>query len=292
LSDTHKNKIPLYSIEKFSRQSGKRQYEIEVFDINRDFKVDYPHRHDFYEILFITRGTGSHQIDFKNYIVKPNTIFFLSPGQIHSLSLSEDIYGYIFLFTSEFYLLEKTDKNKILELPFFYNISNENPPLELSTGEDISFLTNLFGRASNENIRNSDAAPELISSILDLILLYCKSIYHQEKISPKMKKGKLLVKKFKQLIEEKYEDNMQVKDYSSLLAVTPNHLNETVKNLMGRTASDLINEKMIIEIKKMLLYTDFSITEIADQLNFSDQSYFSRFFKNQTGLSPKEFRLK
>ncbi|MFL5728134.1 MAG: helix-turn-helix domain-containing protein [Cytophagaceae bacterium] len=285
-----KKSIPIYSIDRFKKKSGHPdQYEIEVFDKNRDFKVTYPHRHDFYEILFITQGHGDHTIDFHEYKVRPNTVFFLSPGQIHDLRLSEDIRGYIFLFTSEFYLLNKQDKNHLLELPFFYSISRENPPLHLEKAGDYELLTDLFRQACQENDRNLDDSPELIRSLLDIILIICKRLYpHQEKESKK--KGHLLVKKFKQLIEEKYAENSSVKDYASLLSVTPNHLSETVKSITGRTSTDLINDKMILEIKRMLMHTELGISEIAYQLNFSDQSYFSKYFKNITGMSPNEFR--
>jgi AraC family transcriptional regulator, transcriptional activator of pobA len=287
-----KKSIPIYSIDRFKKKSGHpEQYEIEVFDKNRDFKVTYPHRHDFYEILFITRGHGNHIIDFHDYKIKPNTIFFLSPGQIHELELSEDIKGYIFLFTSEFYLLNKQDKNHLLELPFFYSISSENPPLYLEKSGDYDLLLDLFRQACDENNKNLDDSPELISSILDIILIICKRLYPRQ-TEEKKKKGHLLVKKFKQLIEEKYKENIPVKEYAALLSVTASHLSETVKSITGKTSTDLINNKMILEIKRMLMHSDLGISEIAFQLNFSDQSYFSKYFKNITGMTPNEFRAK
>lgn len=291
MTDKKTKSVPLYGIEIFSRKEGKRQYEVEVFDSNRHFEVHYPHRHDFFEILFLTNGSGTHTIDFKDYTIKPNTIFFLSPGQIHSISLSKDIYGYIFLFSPEFFLINKTDKNKIFEFPFFYNTSDENPPLELQKEKDIEFLQHLFIKGCDENLVNTAESEEVIHSILDLILVYCKNLYPQPSANAGMKKGRLMVKKFKQLIEERYMENFSVKEYAGLLSVTPSHLNETVKNVMGRTASDLIEEKMIIEIKKLLLHTDLTATEVAYALNFSDQSYFSKFFKKQVGMTPGDFRM-
>lgn len=291
MTDKKTKSVPLYGIEIFSRKEGKRQYEVEVFDSNRHFEVHYPHRHDFFEILFLTNGSGTHTIDFKDYIIKPNSIFFLSPGQIHSISLSKDIYGYIFLFSPEFFLINKTDKNKIFEFPFFYNTSDENPPLELQKEKDIEFLKHLFIKGCDENLINTAESEEVAHSILDLILVYCKNLYPQPSTNAGMKKGRLMVKKFKQLIEERYKENFSVKEYAELLSVTPSHLNETVKNVMGRTASDLIEEKMIIEIKKLLLHTDLTATEVAYALNFSDQSYFSKFFKKQVGMTPGDFRM-
>jgi AraC family transcriptional activator of pobA len=290
LTDKKNKSVPLYGIEIFSRKKRKGQYEVEVFDSNRHFEVHYPHRHDFFEILFLTNGSGTHTIDFRDYQIKPNSIFFLSPGQIHSISLSKDIYGYIFLFSQEFFLINKTDKNKIVEFPFFYTTSDENPPLELKEEKDINFLKELFLKACDEVNQNTSESEELIHSILDLILVYCKRLYPVNSLNPAMKKGRWMVKKFKQLIEEQYKENLSVKDYAEMLSITPNHLNETVKSIMGRTASDLIDEKMIIEIKKLLLHTDLTVSEVAYELNFSDQSYFSKFFKKYTGVSPSEFR--
>jgi len=271
VAGTDKKSIPVYSIDKFRRSGHGKQYEIEVFDKNRDFKVTYPHRHDFYEILFLTQGNGTHTIDANEYVIKQNCVFFLSPGQIHSLQLSDDIKGYIFLFTSEFYLLNKLDKNHLLELPFFYSLSNETPPLYLVDNKDINLITNLFAQACDENNQNLEESDDMIRSLLDI-------------------KGRLMVKRFKQLIEENYHKNLSIKEYASLLAVTPNHLSETVKELTGRTSSKLISDKLILEIKRMLLHTDLTVSEIAYQLNFADQSYFTKYFKTHTGILPNDFR--
>ena len=291
MADNKNKSVPLYGIEIFSKKKGKRQYEVEVFDSNRHFEVHYPHRHDFFEILFLTKGSGTHTIDFKDYKITPNSIFFLSPGQIHSITLSKDVYGYIFLFSPEFFLFNKSDKNKIFEFPFFYTTSDDNPPLELKDEKEIRFLAELFSKGCDESQSSTDDSASLVASLLDLILACCKKLYPQNSLNTGMKKGRLMVKKFKQLIEEQYKENLSVKDFAELLSITPSHLNETVKGIMGKTASDLIDEKMIIEIKKLLLHTDLTVSEIAFTLNFSDQSYFSKFFKKHTRLSPGEFRV-
>ncbi len=284
--------IPVYSIDRFNNKSEKTiQFQIEPFDINRNFKVTYPHRHDdFYEILFLTQGEGIHTIDFQNYTIKPNTIFFLSPGQIHELNLSEDVKGYIFLFTSSFYHFNKTDPYKLFELPFFYNLNQETPPIYLENESEKQVITELFKNAIYENQQNLTDSEEAIRALLDLILIQCKRIYPLSNYDDKTSKGKIMVKRFKQLIEEKSQENLSVKDYASLLSITPNYLSETVKSVTGRTSTDLINDRMIMEIKRFLTHTDLGISEIAYHLNFSDQSYFSKYFKKLTNQSPMEFR--
>ncbi|HEY8400367.1 MAG TPA: AraC family transcriptional regulator [Cytophagaceae bacterium] len=294
MSQPEKTSIPVYSIDRF-RTGHSQQYQLQIFDRNRNFKevhshVQYPHRHDFYEILFLTKGRGTHTIDIIDYEIKPNMIFFLSPGQIHDLVLSDDMYGYLFLFTSEFYLLNKPDKNQLLELPFFYTLTAGSPPLYLKKEEDVKELTELFQQAIRESEQNYPDSPDLIRALLDIILIKCKRLHPAGAEDKQNSKGRLLVKRFKQLIEEKYHENLSVKDYAEILAVTPNHLSETVKALTGKTSTDLINEKMILEIKRLLLHSDMTVSEIAYHLNFADQSYFSRYFRKQTGISPGEFR--
>ncbi len=285
--------VPVYGIDRFNRKQGIGiQYQIEVFDKNRDFKVSYPHRHDdFYEILFITQGTGIYTIDFQQYEIKADTVFFLSPGQIHELELSDDIKGYIFLFNSAFYHVNKADLYKLFELPFFYTLGKYTPPLLLQNEKERSLLEEFFQKAILENDQDLAEKDDAIRAFLYLILIHCKRLY-PEVLEEKMSKGKVLVKRLKQLIEEKCQEHLSVKDYAELLHVSPNYLSETVKSLTGRTSTDLINDRMVLEIKRMLIHSELTASEIAFQLHFADQSYFSKYFKKLTQFSPLEFRGK
>lgn len=287
----NKKLIPTYSISKFSKNENiDKPYQVEIFDAKRHFKVQYPHRHDFFEILFISKGSGIHIIDDKKYVIEPPCLFFLSPGQAHQLELSTDIEGYIFLFTSEFFLLNKSNKNRLLELPFFFNINQENPPIQINTKTD--FLTSIFKNSCNEMESESTKSEQIILATLDLILAIADQEYIEREATEVKGKGHLLVKQFRQLLEEKYQDIHNINDYADLLNVTPNHLTQTIKQLTGKTSSNLINEKLIIEIKRLLIHTDNTSSEIANSLNFKDQSYFSRYFKRHTGSSPIQFREK
>ncbi len=285
--------IPTYGINKFNRSSQPEiHYQVEVFDANRAFQVEYPHRHHgFYEILYLKAGTGNHVIDFKSYEIKPHSIFFLSPGQVHTLDLSDDISGYIFLFTSEFYLLNKQNKNRLLEFPFFFHLQEETPPLYLEASSGIEKADYLFRQACEALLlEDREDKEESLAAILDLILLYCKQAYPVNMAVKNTNRRSMLVKRFKQLIEENYHLNFAVRDYAEKLAVTPNHLTETVRELTGRTSNDMIHERTIIEAKKLLRYTELSVSQVAYELHFKDPSYFARFFKKHAGLSPDQFR--
>lgn len=285
---TKTNNIPIYSLDNFSKADKPvKDYQVEVFDANRHFSVEYPHRHDFYEVLYLSGGSGFHIIDSNKYKIEPPCIFFMTPGQTHKLELSHDIDGYIFLFTPDFYLLNHTNKNKLLGFPFFHSITRQNPPLSVVKANDNVFFENLFERGCYEVAENANE--DIIRSLLDLILMTCNKLYPIEPGMPQ-NKGHFMVKKFMQLIEENYDKNLKVSDYADMMAITANHLTQVVKQITGKTTLELLQEKNILEIKRLLLYTNMTVTEIALQMNFADQSYFTKYFKKCTGLTPLEFR--
>lgn len=285
--------IPVYSIRAFSSSQEEDQpFQVEVFDANRHFQVEYPHRHDFYEILFITRGSGVHVIDANKYEIKPPCIFFLSPGQAHKLELSHDIDGYIFIFTADYYLLNKSNRNQLLEYPFFFTVQQDNPPLLLGSESDTAFFRSLFERGIDELTLRKKHYPEMLASILDLILQTSASLYQSSENLENKGKGHIMVKRFLQLVEENYQQNLSVSDYANQLAVSANHLTQTVKQLTGKTSVSIIRSKQIIEIKRLLVHTSLGVAQISEQLGFTDQSYFTKFFKKEVGITPLQFRVK
>jgi AraC-like DNA-binding protein/mannose-6-phosphate isomerase-like protein (cupin superfamily) len=283
--------LPVYSLQSFSApETSDRQFQIEVFDANRHFAVKYPHRHDFFEVLFIRKGSGFHVIDDNKYEIKPPCIFFMSPGQAHKLELSHDIDGFIFIFTSEFYLLQQINPNRLLEFPFFFTLERNNPPLLLSDPVDVRFIENLFSRGIQKLAQDPENSVDFLRSLLDLILVTASSLYMVDDSMLNRGKGHILVKRFYQLVEENYQNNLMVNDYASMLAITPNHLSQVIRLLTGKTASDVLQSKQILEIKRLLIHSNLGVSEIAHLLNFADQSYFTKFFKRATGTTPVQFR--
>lgn len=286
-----KDPIPVYDLKTFTpAREPQRGCLVEVFDSHRTSRAPFPHRHDFFEVLLLHQGSGTHTIDFRNYPIQPPCVFFLSPGQVHTLSPSADIAGYIFLFTAGFYQVDKPDQNRLFDLPFFYNLDGENRPLYLHTDAEWQPLRQLLDMAVQEYDAAHPHSYEVLRPILDLLLAFCKRLYQAQPQEAQKGKGKILVKRFMQAVEEHYLNYKSVKDFAESLCVTPNHLNEAVKGCTGRTASDLIKDKVMLEIKRSLLYTDRTISEIAYQFGFNDQSYFSKYFRQREGVSPQTYR--
>ncbi len=213
----------------------------------------------------------------------------MSPGQAHKLDLSKDIEGYIFLFAAEFYLISRTNKNRLLEFPFFFTLHQDNPPLYLDQKTQRAFIESLFEHAVGECTKGTDASDELLRSILDTLLVSCANVYsqHQPRIAGR---GHIMVKRFLQLAEENFMKNISVDQYAQMLAVTPGHLTQVVRELTGRTSNEILHAKQILEAKRLLAHTSLSVTQIAEQMNFDDQSYFTKFFKKSAGCTPVQFR--
>lgn len=283
--------LPVYSLHNFSSpERNSQQFRVEVFDANRHFSVQYPHRHDFFEVLYLHKGSGCHVIDANNYEITPPCVFFLSPGQAHKLELSNDIEGYIFIFNADFYLLNRSNQNSLIEFPFFYTLHQDNPPLLLKEVGDVVFLDSLFRRSVTETKQGGDFTIDLLRSILDLILTTCASRYPMNDAMPNKGKGQILVKRFFHLVEENHQKNLSLGDYANTLGITANHLTQTVKQLTGKTSSQIIKAKQLLEIKRLLVHTNLNVSEIANQLNFEDQSYFTKFFRRETGHTPLQYR--
>ena len=284
-----KKPIPVYRINQFQKaQTDNVLYEVGTFDRNRSFKVEYPHRHDsFYELLFITQGSGSYTIDLQTYPILPNTIFFVSPGQVHTIDFSDDIKGYIFLFTSAFYLFDKEGRKSQADYPFFHQLNGNIAPVRLESPEE---MCTLFEMACIENTTPAQHSETLIRSLLEIILVKCKRLYSKGTSPEHISKGRLLVKNFQRLIEENIGLKWSVKEFAAELSVTPAHLNESVKDHTGITASGHIKEQIIMESKRLLSHTELTVSEISERLYFEDSSYFAKYFKKATGFAPSAFR--
>jgi AraC family transcriptional regulator, transcriptional activator of pobA len=130
----------------------------------------------------------------------------------------------------------------------------------------------------------------MLRSYLRILLIEAKRLYSSNNTLHQFETGFLLTKRLLALIEVRYRTLSSVAEYAALLHVTANHLNETIKRTMNKTAGEVIRARLLLEAKRLLRYSDLAISEIAYHLNFEDPSYFSRFFKKYTRLSPGDFR--
>lgn len=282
--------LPVYCIETFNKEHiHNHGFDIIVLEeLVHEFEfTNAPHRHDFYDILFITEGTGTHTIDFVTYEVKPCSIFFLTPGQVHSWDLSSDIKGYTIFFTPEFYLMD-CNKKKLLDFPFFHSINNR-PCLYLDCLVD-PVIKQTISEIFNENKQTELGRDNIVRAYLDVLLTKLSRHYFDNTNLEKSNKITYRVRELESLIDGNFREIRSVKEYASRMNISAKHLNDICKKALNKTVSNLIQERVMLEAKRLLLHSDLTVSQIADQLKFFDKSHFVRFFKKQANQSPELFR--
>ncbi|MDP4290483.1 MAG: helix-turn-helix transcriptional regulator [Bacteroidota bacterium] len=252
--------------------------------------ADNPHRHNYYTIIWSFTATGKHIIDFKEYPIAPNYIFFVSPDQVHQILTDPNPTGFVILFTPEF--LEKNSiRNDFIANLKLFQKSDETPPLELNETM-VMKLKPFVEQMMIAFHSQSDMFLETIGAYLKLFLIECKghcSLFSGSNTQT-VEVEKTIVKNFKAIVEKSYTRSHQVKYYADSLNVTPNYLNEVIKASMNVSAKDFIQNRLILEAKRMVVFTDKSGKEIGFDLGFEDPSHFSKFFKINTGQSLQDFK--
>ena len=249
-----------------------------------------PHRHNYYSIIWPFSGAGKHIIDFREYALQTDHIFFVSPYQVHQVLITSPLSGYVILFTSEFLDRNSIRNDFILNLRLFKS-SDETPPLPVNR-ETVNKLRLFADSMMNAFQDREDLFLETIGAYLKLFLIECNglcTLYPGSNLQD-IEVSKTLVKNFRELVERKYPRNHQVKDYAEILNVTPNYLNEVIKTSINIPAKEFIQSRLILEAKRMVVFTGKSAKEIGFELGFEDPSHFSKFFKSNAGQSLQEFR--
>ncbi|MDB5278574.1 MAG: helix-turn-helix protein [Ferruginibacter sp.] len=243
------------------------------------------HRHDFFFILALKKGAGNHEIDFTAYNVRDNTIFFIRPGQVHKLELKAGSTGYLVEFNTEFYHPKDKKSNQRLR-----KASNKNY-CELEIGR-FNKLQTILSSMMDEYVDKEEGYQDVIKSSLDIFFIeFVRQSQNPKSISTVANSyTQERFEEFLELLDKHIATHKQVSQYTDLMNLSPYQLNEITKSSIGKTASDMINDHIILEAKRYLLATPNQVKDIADQLGFEDPSYFIRFFKKHTRQSPEAFR--
>lgn len=252
--------------------------------------ADNPHRHNYYTVIWPVNGSGKHIIDFREYEIQNDHIFFVSPGQVHQVITNPLPSGYVILFSSEFLEKNSIRRDFISDLKLFSK-SDETPPLPITPvmAANLKIFTGQMMQAfQNQN----EMYLETIGAYLKLFLIECSG--HCSLIpaanTQSVEVGKTLIKNFRETVDQHFHQWHQVKDYAEALYITPNYLNEVIKTSMGISAKEYIQSRIILEARRMAVYTEKSSKEIGFELGFEDPSHFSKFFKRNAGKSFLEFK--
>lgn len=281
--------LPVFRIEVYSYGSVVKSEHFHFAPL-QDMKstLPYPHRHDFFHIVWVERGTGVHIIDEVSYEVRPGTLFLMAPGQIHDFRLSEDAEGYTVSFSSEFFALQLQDKNMLRQIPIF---DSENAVNALYTQEvDRDELRGPFEMIREEYENEAFRAQDMIRSYLFILLVKASRLAVPARCQDGHHRAQLLFRRLQHALEEHFATMQEPAEYARLLNTTERALNDAARRSAGMTTAQLIRDRVILEAKRLLAHSGSQVAQVGAQLGFDDPAYFSRCFKKHTGRTPLEFR--
>jgi AraC family transcriptional regulator, transcriptional activator of pobA len=242
------------------------------------------HRHNFYFLLALKKGKGTHEIDFAPYKVEDNSFFIMRPGQVHQLTLKAGSTGFLLEFNSEFYQLNERGTSQVLRQATHTNLCRMDTRAFTKLHAVLSYI-------AEEYQEQQEGYQQIIRSNLDIFFIEflrqrkqndrpaAGSAYEQEKLQ-----------QFLEQLEKNARTQKQVSEYADAMNMSVYQLNNVTKTTLGKTASDVISDHIILEAKRCLLATSEQVNQIAYHLGYEDPSYFIRFFKKHTQHTPEAFR--
>lgn len=254
--------------------------------VNRFPILGNTHKQDFYTLLLIQDAVGTVVIDEFEMPLGSQKAIFVTPGCVSRLQINANARGKIICFTEDFFSL-RYNNNVLNEFSFFN--SNQEPFVQL-TAMKFKNWKSIFKLLCNEYICYSKQTKKVLRSYVNILLFEFERAYAPKIISNSSKLNHNRILQLKKLIKTHYKEKRSPSDYAALLCISTNHLNKICKKETGKTAGEFIRQHVAIEAQRLLHYTPLTVSEVATELGFENNSYFITFFKKQTGKTPEHFR--
>lgn len=268
-------------------------HEIDNYLKKYDKKRRKAHAENHYQIIWFKKGSGRYFVNFKAYDIDENTLFFLSKNDIHYFDRNTDYKGVLIQFNEEFLIQNNSD------IEFFFKQSlfnNQKHPSWTLNSDDTFILDEYLSLIKNEIAdKHESSHEELLKCYLKVFLIQVQYRWRKSntidgrQILPEDKKQLQLIK-FVNLIEENYKKRIKISDYAGLLQISSRTLSDLTSQLLDKSPSEMIHERIIAEAQRLLLDTNYNINKIGYHLGFDDDSYFVKYFKKHTSISPLDFR--
>jgi AraC-like DNA-binding protein len=264
-----------------------RIHHLAAFDfINTYFRTDH------FSVMLITDGSVNASVNFHPFSLAKNGLAVTSPHAIKKIvNASASAEGMAITFTLNFLAKAGITKRSSDLLTYFGSNGIPNWQLHAKDAAIISSLMeNLFARCSTVSAHLYGKEQLYHTFAIFLYEVAAQSAKYADMPISKLTRKEDLVVRFADLVSKNVRDERKVQFYADKLNVTPKYLTETVKEISGKNAGEIIDDFVIVESKLLLENPDYSVAQISSMLNFADASFFGKYFKRLTGLSPKEFR--
>lgn len=246
--------------------------------------ASHSHRHDFHFFILQVKGTSYFEIDFEKHPVKKSTVLYIHPNQVHRIMKVE---------RADFYLLAISNDN--LNSAYLKLMEDIIPakPLSITTRDFSVFVQaillclDIFERKNDKLYKSSlkDSCNTLVGLIVSQYLALSKP-------ADRLSRPEIVTKEFKVALEQKFIEVKSPSEYARILHISAPYLNECVRNVTGFPVSYHIQQRVMLEAKRLLYHSSKSVKEIAAELGFDDYAYFSRVFTKITGITALAFRNK
>lgn len=254
---------------------------IKIAVFRKDIRKTEPHKHNnYFEIIYLSKGSGTHTIDYNSYKVQPPVIFFVRKEQVHHWELLTTPEGFVLILKKAF-----IDKSLDNELKSLLTKVSSLSSLQVKDTDTINIIFQLLTKEGNNISENNFHVVEgLLKALLAKMLEVAKPHL------AKTKTNSDLFLSFRELLSQTSDIKNNVAHYAALLNTTPQNLNTACRKSTNQSASDILSEHIISEAKRQLIYTNNTVAEISFSLSFNDPSHFVKYFKRYTGFTPQSFR--
>jgi AraC family transcriptional activator of pobA len=256
--------------------------------------TEKPHIHSYYQIIWFKNGTGKHFVDFKSYDIRTNTIFFIAKNQIHYFDNCTNYEGILLHFNEAFLVHKESETDFFLKCNLFN--SHFHQPYS-SIENEVNNILNEYISQIKVEFGHSDefGKEELLRAYLKSFLIQIQrtkkeNTESQDNKSFVLDEKRILLIKFINLLDENYTKGLSVSEYSRLLVVSTRTLSNLTHQLLNKTPLQMIQERVILEAQRLLIHSELNVNQIGYRLGFDDPSYFVKYFKKHTDISPSEFR--
>ncbi|MBN9313916.1 MAG: hypothetical protein BGO40_06870 [Chryseobacterium sp. 39-10] len=242
------------------------------------------HRDDHYMFILLKSGHFVCEVDFNRIEIQHTALLYAAPGQVQHYLKAENCEGWL-LFANPDFVSQPLRE-------FFDSVLNVSQSVEVAENNPVFATSDILGAWWSTDSSDDDLSDSVSTSLLDSIIgmmalaLKGTSIQNHHSNSSKY----VLANRLKQLIKEQFREMKQVKQYALLLHITPLYLNEVMKEITGFSASYWIHHEILLEAKRLLAFSEKDVRQIAWDLGYEDDAYFSRFFKKHTGSTASAFR--
>jgi len=256
---------------------------------NKDHLIT-PHRTNFYHIFLFENCQPTHVVDFEPINIEPYSLLFIDKDRVHQFDQLLKYEGRVLIFTDDFFCTTETD-TKYLRSSILFNDFADKPTIKLNK-IDFEKYANICESMTEElNLLGDNTKHIVLKNLLHNFLLFAEREKRRQGFT-ELKKGADLdcTLLFRDLLESNYIKFKSVTDYAKIICISEKRLGQATTKVLGKSPKEIINDRVLLETKRLLVYTNLSIKEIGQELGFEDPAYFVRYFKKNTEITPVEFR--